>query len=107
MKCKPEGPKAMKQYHSFKNFCSEVLLAFIDAKCQFIWKKLGPPGNTHGSMYFQSTHLFNEIKEGNVLPKKFQLIGKTKIPSMILGVGAFLIKPWMCKPFSDAALTEC
>ena len=68
----------MKQYLNFKNFYTEVLLAFVDAKCQFIWKTLGAPGNSHDSMHFQSIHLFNEIKEGNALPKKFQLIGKTK-----------------------------
>ena len=106
IKCPPGGPEAMKQYHNFKNFYSVVLLVLVDAKYRFMWAALGAPGNTHDSTYFQSTHLFHEINEGNVLPEKFQFIGNTKIPPMILGDGAFPMKPWMCKPFGDAVLTE-
>ena len=65
------GPEAMKQYHNFKNFYSVVLLALVDAKYRFIWAVLGAPGNTYDSTYFQSTHLFHEINEGNVLTEKF------------------------------------
>ena len=83
-----------------------VLLALVGAKYRFIWAVLGAPGNTHDSTYFQSTHLLHEINEGNVLPEKFQFIGNTKIPAMILGDGAFPMKPWMCKSFGDAVLTE-
>ena len=61
----------MKQYHNFKNFYSVVLLALVGAKYRFIWSALGATGNTHDSKYFQSTHLFHEINEGNVLPEKF------------------------------------
>ena len=83
-----------------------VLLALVDAKYRFIWAVLGAPGNTHDSTYFQSTHLFYEISEGNVLPETFQFIGNTKIPPVILGDGAFPMKPWICKPFGDVVLTE-
>ena len=83
-----------------------VLLALVGAKYRFTWAVLGAPGNTHDSTYFQSTHLSHEINEGNVLPEKFQFIGNTKIPAMILGDGAFPMKPWMCKSFGDAVLTE-
>ena len=106
IKCPPGGPEAMKQYHNFKNFYSVVLLALVDAKYRFIWAALGAPGNTHDSTYFQSTHLFHEVNEGNVLPGKFQFIGNTKTPPMVLGDGTFPMKPWMCKPFADAVLTE-
>ena len=106
MKCTPVGPKAMKQYHNFKNLFPKVLLALADSKYQFIWTTLGAPGNRHDSMYFQSANAFHEINEGNALPEKFQFIGKTKIPPMILGDGAFPKTPSMCKPFGDALLTE-
>ena len=98
--------ETMKQYHNFKNFYSVVLRALVDAKYLFIWTALGAPGNTHVSTYFLSTHLFHEINEGKVLPEKLQFIGNTKIPPMILGDGAFPIKPWMYKPFGDSVLTE-
>ena len=96
----------MKQYHNFKNYYSVVLLALVDAKYQFMWAALSASGNTHDSTYFQSTHVFHEINEANVLPEKFQFSGNTKIPPMILGDGAFPMKPCMCKPFGDAVLTE-
>ena len=73
IKCPPGGPEAMKQYHNFKNFYSVVLLALVDAKYRFIWAALGAPGNTHDSTYFQSTHLFHKINEGNVLPEKISV----------------------------------
>ena len=100
IKCPPGGPEAMKQYHNFKNFYSVVLLALVEAKYLFIWTALGAPGNTHYSRY-----LFHKIKKGNVLPENFQFTGNTKIPSMILGDGAFPLNPWICKPFGDAVLT--
>ena len=96
----------MKQYHKFKNFYSVVLLALVDAKYRFLWAALGAPGNTHDSTYFQSTHLFHQVNEENVLPEKFQFTGNTKIPPMIFRVGAFPVKPSMCKPFGDPVLTE-
>ena len=106
IKCPPVGPEAMKQYHNFKNFYSVVLLALVDAKYRVMWAALGAPSNTHDSTYFQSTHLFHEVNEGNVLPGKFQFIGNTKTPPMVLGDGTFPMKPWMCKPFADTVLTE-
>ena len=66
---------------------------------------LGAPSTTH-STYFQSIHLFHELNEGNLLPEKFQFIVITKIRPMILGDGAFQMKPWMCKPFGEAGLRE-
>ena len=105
IRCPPGGLESMKQYHNFKNFYSVVLLALVDAKYRFIWAALGAPGNTHDSAYFQST-FYSEIMQGKVLPKEFQLLGEVDIPPMILGDGAFPMKPWMCKPHGDAVLFE-
>ena len=53
MKCPPGGPKAMKQYHNFKNIYSIIILA--DPKYCFIWASVSASGNTHDSTPFQST----------------------------------------------------
>ena len=106
IKCPNGGPESMKQYHNFKNFYSVVLFALVDAKYRFIWAAIGAPGNTHDSMYFQSTSLYKEIIQGKVLPKQVQKIGEVDIPPMILGDGAFPMKPWLCKPHGDAVLSD-
>ena len=49
IKCPNGGQEVMKQYCNFKNFCSVVLLALVDAKYRFIWASLGAPLNTHDS----------------------------------------------------------
>ena len=106
IKCPPGGPEAMKDYHNFKNFYSVVLMALVDAKYRFIWAALGAPGNTHDSTYFQSTNLYQELNDCNAFLGKFQIVNNTRVPSMILGDGAFPMKPWLCKPYGDAVLSE-
>ena len=43
IKCPNSGQGVMKQYYSFKNFYSVVLLALVDSKYIFIWASLGVP----------------------------------------------------------------
>ena len=100
------GPEAIKEYHNFKKFYSVVLMALVDAKYRFIWAAVGAPDNIHDSIYFQSTNLFQELNDGYALLAKYQVINNTMIPPMILGDGAFLLKPWLCKPYGDVVLTE-
>ena len=64
IKCPPGGNEASKEYHNFKEFYSLVLMAFVDAKYQFIFANCGLPGNTHDSMIFQSTSIYRKISRG-------------------------------------------
>ena len=105
IKCPAGGAESMKQYYNFKNFYSVILLALVDAHYRFIWASIGAPGNTHGSTYFQSTSLWENITKGEIIPKKVQTIDDVEIPPQILGDGAFPLRSWLMKPYGEAVLT--
>ena len=70
MKCPPGSANAKKEYHNFKSFCSVILMALLDAKYHFIWGSCGFPGNSHDSIVLQSTSLWSDIKNANLLQSK-------------------------------------
>ena len=57
IKCPSRGLESSKEYHSFKNFYSVVLMAMVDSSYQFIWGCCEFPGNSHDSIIFQSTNV--------------------------------------------------
>ncbi len=106
IKCPPGGAEACKEYHNFKNFYSIVLMSIVDAKCRFVSGSCGFPGNSHDSIIFQSTSLWSNIKEGNVIPSYSQNEQGVYIPPSLLADSAFLIETWIMKPYSNAVLTK-
>ena len=66
--CPSGGPEARKEYHNFKNFYSIVMMAIVDAKDRFVWVSIGFPGNSHDSVILQSTQLWTDITENNIIP---------------------------------------
>ena len=79
IQCPPGGLKACKEYHNFKNFYSIVLMAIVDAQDRFIWASVGFPGNSHDSIIFQSTDLWHNITENNIIPSISQVIEGTEV----------------------------
>ena len=96
----------MKQYHNFKNFYSVILLALVDAKYRFIWASLGAPGNTHEPTLLQSTILWSNVVNGDVLSEAVAKTDDIVIPPLILGDGAFPMRSFLLKPYSDAVLPD-
>ena len=105
IKCPNGGQEAQKEYHNFKDFYSIVLMAMIDYKYRFIWASCGFPGNSHDSIILQSTNLYTQITENNLLPNIAKCQDGVKIGPVILGDGAFPFKTWLLKPFTNAALS--
>ena len=74
---------------------------------RFISASLGAPGNTHESTLFQSTTLWSNVVNGDVLS---EAVAKTNddvvIPPLIHGDGAFPIISFLLKPYSEAVLPE-
>lgn len=105
IKCPAGGLQSCKEYHNFKNFYSIVLMAMVDAKYRFIWASCGFPGNSHDSIILQSTQLWREIKEENLIPAIGQQIDGVTIPPLLIGDSAFPFQPWMMKPFTKATLS--
>ncbi len=104
IKCPPGGAEAAKEYHNFKNFFSVVLMAFVDAKYRFVWGSCGYPGNSHDSIIFQSTNVYDDLNSGN-FPAISHKEGNTEIPPILLGDGAFPFHSWLMKPYSQATLS--
>ena len=104
MKCPPGGLSACKEYHNFKNFYSIVLMALVDSNYRFVWGSCGFPGNSHDSVIFQSTNLWNSIQEG-MLPNVGKQVGKVNVPPLIIADSAFPLRSWLMKPYTDAVLS--
>ena len=106
IKCPPGGAEASKEYHNFKNFYSIVLMAMVDSRYRFIWGSCGCPGNSHDSIIFQSTNLWENIKEHGCIPDIGRKVGDMTVPPLIIGDSAFPFEPWLLKPYTNAVLTE-
>ena len=105
IKCPKGGQEAQKEYHNFKKFYSIVLMAIVDYKYRFIWASCGYPGNSHDSIILQSTNIYTQITENNLLPSIAKSQDGVDIGPLILGDGAFPFKTWLLKPFTNAALS--
>ena len=105
IQCPPGGAKACKEYHNFKNFYSIVMMAIVDAQDRFIWASVGFAGNSHDSVIFQSTELWHDITENNIIPSITQVVEGTEVYPMILGDSAFPFRVWLMKPYGNANLS--
>ena len=90
-KCLPGGLESCKEFHNFKHFFSVVLMGMVDSKNRFVWASCGYPGNSHDSVIFQSTDLWNQIKNQDYLPKIGKKVGSLLVPPLILGDAAFVV----------------
>ena len=105
IKCPGGGAESRKSYFNFKGFYSIVLMALVDAKYRFMWASVGMPGNTHDSTNFQSTRLWHDVINGDILPHKAQISSGLEVPPLILTDGAFPFRTWFMKPYGNAVLT--
>ena len=104
VKCPPGGQESAKEYHNFKNFYSVVLMSLVDSHYRFIWGSCGFPGNSHDSIIFQSTDMWNSIQEG-CIPEIGKVIAKINVPPLIVADSAFPLRGWLMKPYTDAILS--
>ena len=91
IKCHPGELESCKEYHNFKNFFSVVLMGMVDSKYRFF--------------IFQSTDLWNQIKNQDYLPKIGKKVGSLLVPPLILGDAAFPLQAWLMKPCTNANST--
>ena len=80
-------------------------MAIVDAQDRFIRASLSFSGNSHDSIIFQSTDLWHNITENDIIPSISQVIEGTKVYPMILGDSAFPFRVWLMKPYGNANLT--
>ena len=79
IKCPNGGGEAMKRNSNF-NFFSTRLLALVKTRYQITWVSVEDPGNTHDSIYFQYTYLWNKTETRLVFPDQVQVEDDFKIP---------------------------
>ena len=105
IKCPPGGPESRKEYYNFKNFYSVIMMGMVDSNYRFIWGTCGFPGNSHDAIIFQSTKLWADIRESELLPHIAKDIGGVTVPPLVLGDSGFPFQTWMMKPYGNAVLT--
>lgn len=105
IKCPPRGLQLCKEYYNFKNFYSIVVMGMVDSNYRFMWGTCGFPGNSHDAIILQSTQLWADIKEHELIPNIGKKIGEVLVPPLVLGDLAFPFKTWLMKPYSNAVLT--
>jgi hypothetical protein len=97
--CSSGGHEARKEYHNFKNFYSIVMMAIVDAKDRFVWASICFPGNSHDSVILQSTQLWTDITENNIITSIGKNIEKFIVNLLILGDSAFPFCIWVMKTY--------
>ncbi|CAB4026874.1 Hypothetical predicted protein [Paramuricea clavata] len=103
--CPSGSQEARKEYHNFKNFYAIVMMAIVDAKDQFVLASIGFPGNSPDSVILQSTQLWTDITENNIIPSIGKNIEKLIVNPLILGDSAFPFRIWLMKPYGHATLS--
>ena len=106
IKCPKGGAEARKEYYNFKNFYSIVLMSLVDAKYRFMWGSCGFPGNSHDSIIFQSTSLWEKVQQGTVIPNIGKVIDGVRVSPVIVGDSAFQFSTWLMKPYTNAILSQ-
>ena len=105
IKCPDGGAEAAKEYHNFKNFYSIVMMGLVDAKYRFVWASVGFPGNSHDSMILQTTQLWKDITENNIIPSIAKNIEGVEVGPLIVADSAFPCTTSIMKPYTCATLT--
>ena len=72
-------------------------MGMVDSNYRFVWAS-----NLRDSIIFQSTDLWNQIKNQEYLPKIGKKVGSLLVPPLILGDAAFPLQPWLMKPCTNA-----
>lgn len=80
-------------------------MGLVDAKYRFIWAGVAFPGNSHDSMILQSTQIWRDITENNIIVAISKKIGGVEVGPLIVADSAFPCTTWIMKPITCATLT--
>jgi len=71
-------------------------VALVDAKYRFMWGSCGSPGNSHDSIIFQSTSLWEKVQQGTVIPNIGKITDGVHVSPVYNIVNEAIYK---CNPF--------
>lgn len=97
------------QFFNYKNYCSTVLMAVVDADYCFITVDIGAYGSSSDSTVFRNSKFGKELSEGLLnIPSDQPLPGDdlgTLVPYVFVGDEAFTLSKHMLRPFGNKNLT--
>ncbi|KAG6933784.1 hypothetical protein G0U57_018479, partial [Chelydra serpentina] len=94
------------QYINRKGYFSMVLQALVDHKGRFTNINVRWPGKVHDTHLFRNSGLFRRLQEGIYFPEHKITVGDVEMPIVILGDPAYLLMPWLMKPYTGALDSE-
>lgn len=103
---KPTNSGSM--YFNYKGFFSIVLLAVVDADCNFIYVEVGAQGRMSDGGIYGNSHLSKGLENKTLhVPGECPLAGTTEaVPYFIVGDDTFPLRTYLIEPYSKRALTE-
>lgn len=104
---KPQKSGSM--YFNYKGFFSAVLLALVDADCNFIYIEAGAQGRVSDGGVFANSGLAEGLENNSLhLPSAAAMPNASNLmlPYFIVGDDAFPLKKYLIKPFSKRDLSE-
>ena len=82
------------------------MMGMVDSNYRFIWGTCGFPGNSHDAIILQSTKLWADIRESELLLHIAKGNVGVIVPRLVLEDSAFPFQTWMMKPYGNAVLTS-
>ena len=100
--------KSGTEYFNYKGYVSLVLLALVDAEYKFLWVNVGASDLSSDAQIFNRSKLKRRIENGTLgLPPLEPLgPGGPDLHYFLLGDDAFVLMPWLVKPYSRRQLTR-
>lgn len=62
---------------------------------------IGWPGKVHDARVFTNSSLFAKGRNGQLFPAWARRMGDCNVPLFILGDPAYLLLPWLMKPYTE------
>ena len=81
--------------------------AVVDHKGLFLDAYIGWPSKVHNARLFVNSSLYHKGMNGTLLPVWKRQIFGVQVPLVLLGDPAYLVLPWLMKPYPENASSMC
>lgn len=101
-------PNTGTMFFNYKKTFSIVLLALVDAHCNFIAVNVGAYGKSHDGGVFSNSNLGKALHRGSLnIPANLTIPNTdTQVPYVIVGDEAFPLKPYLMRPYPGDKLDD-
>ena len=86
-------------YFNRKGWHSIVLQALVDHEYKFMNTNVGWPGSVHDARILANSKVYVKGESGDLVPRGMRCINGVDMPIVILGDPAYLLLPWLMKPY--------